>query len=126
MAELTRAARVHLLANQSLAYGPVTVPAQPYTRIRVSIDLTDADQVDPAAFLQITIEGSLDAGATWQFIAGATTYGSTAPERQAMLLNPETARPWVQFAYPPAGALLRATVRTQARAMDVGFIVEAW
>jgi len=126
MAELVRSGRVRLNANRARQYGPFTVPNVGYTRLRVSVDLLNADQLDPAKWVGVVAEWSGDAGTTWVPLFQYATWGSLAPERVAMLDDPEYGRPWVECACPPAGSLVRATLSTQGGAVDLGVIVEAW
>lgn len=113
--------RLRLSANQVRTSPTITIQTGAEPRLRVELDLTDADQLDPLKRVSLTIEARASSSEPWYLLAKADTWG--APERAALLLDADTARPWVEFTIPPAGSEVRATISAGPSALDVGLIV---
>lgn len=118
MAILYQNTRRTLGRNQTREYGPLTMPAHAYTRLRVSIDLIEAQRQDATRWVGVDVWMSVDGGTTWTYYMGATTSGHP--------LRDPAEQSWVELPHaPPQGALVRAVFRAGPDApVSVGIIVE--
>lgn len=121
MAILFTDTRRNLGRNQTREYGPFAMPAGGYTRLRVGIDLIEAQRSDQTRQVSVDVYVSFDAGQSWVYWFGAMTRGSTTrpPEVDSTA--------WVESAAPPVGTLIRAVFTSGPdNPASVGIIVEGF
>jgi hypothetical protein len=99
---------------------PVATSLQTDARVRITVNLSDAQRSDPQYGYEVVIETSPD-GVVWQPNGGGFSSPCSPPPSPDLLLDPT----WAEVDLPPAGWQIRALVRnTGTQTIRIGFTIE--